>query len=89
MRRNDEFEGWARSRSMDLEYRNIPGVGQYYECPRTLLAMESWQASRQSLVVDFAPVREEANHHSFGGEEAVFSAAVKAIQAVGIKVKEQ
>ena len=34
---------------MDLEYRNIPGVGQFYECPKTLLALEAWIASRGSV----------------------------------------
>lgn len=47
-----QFEEWARKMSMDLEYRNIPGVGQFYECPRTLLALEAWQASRESLVIE-------------------------------------
>jgi len=50
---------------------------------------ECWRASRNSLTVDFTPVRQEADHHSFGGEEAVFQAAVKAIQLAGIKVKEK
>ena len=47
-----EFEAWARKMSMDLEYRNIPGVGQFYECPRTLLALEAWQASRAAIEVE-------------------------------------
>ncbi|KPB77946.1 hypothetical protein ACKUFS_11485 [Pseudomonas cannabina] len=47
----EEFELWARKMSMDLEYRNIPGVGQFYECPRTLLALEAWQGSREALVI--------------------------------------
>lgn len=45
----EEFELWARKMSMDLEYQNIPGVGQFYECPRTLLALEAWQASREAV----------------------------------------
>jgi hypothetical protein len=51
-KKRDEFEAWARKMSMDLEYRNIPGVGQFYECPRTLLALEAWQASREALVIE-------------------------------------
>lgn len=47
-----QFEEWARKMSMDLEYRNIPGVGQFYECPRTLLAFEAWKASRSEIVID-------------------------------------
>lgn len=47
-----QFEAWARSKGLDLEYRNFPGIGQFYECPRTLLALEAWQASRQALVVE-------------------------------------
>lgn len=53
------FEAWARKMSMDLEYRNIPGVGKFYECPRTLLAFEAWQASRATTPPQ--PIFDEAN----------------------------
>ena len=46
----------------------------------------AWKDSREAVVVDFSPVRKEADNHSFGGEEAVFHAAVKAIEALGLKV---
>lgn len=49
---SEEFEAWARSKSLDLAYRNFPDVGKYYECPRTLLALETWEASRESLVIE-------------------------------------
>lgn len=48
---SEEFEAWARSKSLDLAYRNFPDVGKYYECPRTLLALEAWQDSREYLVI--------------------------------------
>lgn len=41
-----QFEAWARKMGMDLEWRNIPGVGKFYECPRTLLALDAWKAGR-------------------------------------------
>lgn len=41
----EEFEEWARKRSLDLEYRNVPNIGQFYQCSRTLLAQEAWEAA--------------------------------------------
>jgi hypothetical protein len=47
---DNDFEKWARKMSLDLEHRNIPGVGQFYECPRTLLAFEAWQAAKEEFL---------------------------------------
>ena len=60
------FEAWARKMSMDLEYRNIPGVGKFYECPRTLLAFEAWQASRAAIEVELPKIvdKEWAKTHA-------------------------
>lgn len=89
-----EFEIWAKSRSLDLAYRNYPGIGQFYECPRTLLALEAWQASREAVVVDLPPkisahntsesgwVRPEAEHY----DEAIDDCR-EAIEFQGLKVK--
>ncbi len=80
----EEFEAWARKMSMDLEYRNIPGVGQFYECPRTLLALEAWQASREALVIELPRDVTNVTCKDFeSGRDAV----VEAIEAAGVKVK--
>jgi len=85
-----QFEAWARKMSMDLEYRNIPGVGQFYECPRTLLAFESWQASRAAIEVDLPKIfdKEWANTHA---ERSAMREAIgwckKRIESIGLKVK--
>lgn len=52
---DNDFEKWARKMSLDLEHRNIPGVGQFYECPRTLLAFEAWQASKEQFLKPTSP----------------------------------
>lgn len=82
----EQFEAWARKMSMDLEYRNIPGVGQFYVCPRTLLAQEAWQASRQAVVVELPerceyadPQGEYAKGHRIGKRDVV-----AAIEAQGL-----
>lgn len=85
-----QFEAWARKMSMDLEYRNIPGVGKFYECPRTLLAFEAWQASLESLVIELPKIvdKEWANTHA---ERSAMREAIgwckKRIEAAGLKVK--
>lgn len=84
------FEAWARKMSMDLEYRNIPGVGQFYECPRTLLALEAWQASREAIEVELPKIvdKEWANTHA---ERSAMREAIgwckKRIEACGLKVR--
>ena len=78
----EEFEAWARKMSMDLEYRNIPGVGQFYECPRTLLALEAWQASRAAVVVEL-PNAWQTNV----GAMLTPNGVRFAIEAAGLKVK--
>jgi len=78
----EEFELWARKMSMDLEYRNIPGVGQFYECPRTLLALEAWQASREALVIEL-PQQSGAN---LDWNQAIRYCR-QAIEAAGVKCK--
>lgn len=76
-----QFEAWARKMSMDLEYRNIPGVGQFYECPRTLLAFEAWQASRAAIEVELP--RQHGVHYP-----RMFTDEVRAsIESLGLKVK--
>lgn len=88
----EEFEEWARSRSLDLAYRNYPGVGQFYECPRTLLALEAWQASRESLVVEL-PACEEGRCDSILEEAAqesyndALAECRRAIESLGLRVK--
>lgn len=77
-----QFEAWARKMSMDLKYRNIPGVGQFYECPRTLLALEAWQASRAAVVIDL-PKPWQTNV----GAMLTPNGVRFAIQAAGLKVK--
>lgn len=72
------FEDWARKRSMDLEYRNIPGVGQFYECPRTILALEAWQASRSSIVVELPTVCASDDPHELKRD------IIEELQAQGI-----
>ncbi|MNN51285.1 hypothetical protein D3C81_1659140 [compost metagenome] len=80
----EQFEAWARSRSMDLEYRNIPGVGQFYECPRTLLASEAWQASREAVSVEM-PEYLDTDRIGFA---AYCAAEVEAaIEACGLRIK--
>lgn len=83
----EEFEAWARSRSMDLEYRNIPGVGQFYQCPRTLLALEAWQASRADWLVEL-PSRVDTKPYACyeSGWNDMRREAVDAIEAAGLKV---
>jgi len=54
-----QFEEWARKMSMDLEYRNIPGVGQFYECPRTLLALEAWNEARESVALELPEITKD------------------------------
>jgi hypothetical protein len=82
-----QFEAWARKMSMDLEYRNIPGVGQFYECPRTLLAFEAWQASRAAIEVELP----DYTSPFYGGDhfdECQYAAdCEKAIESLGLKVK--
>lgn len=94
-----QFEAWARKMSMDLEYRNIPGVGQFYECPRTLLALEAWQASRAAIEVELLPrvtSEEVAEHLGIDDDTALdishmINGAIIAcggmIKAAGLKVK--
>ena len=66
------FEAWARKMSMDLEYRNIPGVGKFYECPRTLLAFEAWQASRAAIEVELPePYAVIGDYAACGGGRSV------------------
>ncbi|MEE4688788.1 hypothetical protein V2K77_01735 [Pseudomonas alliivorans] len=77
-----EFEAWARKNSMDMEYRNIPGVGQFYQCPRTLLAFEVWQASREALVIEL-PKAWQTNV----GAMLTPNGVRFAIQEAGVKVK--
>lgn len=84
----EQFEAWARSKGLDLEYRNFPGIGQFYECPRTLLALEAWQASRESVVVELPDVAHEIDESieiAYG-----FNCALKTIradiEAQGLKV---
>jgi hypothetical protein len=85
-----QFEAWARKMSMDLEYRNIPGVGQFYECPRTLLALEAWQASRAAIEVELPKIvdKEWENTHA---ERSAMREAIgwckKRIESLGLKVK--
>ncbi|PYD05923.1 hypothetical protein DND90_21520 [Pseudomonas syringae pv. maculicola] len=93
-KKRDEFEAWARKKSMDLEYRNIPGVGQFYECPRTLLALEAWQASREAMVLELPNRFDEKYQEYFedveGGSfnESIYLADVDAVlRAAGVKVK--
>ncbi|QHF03290.1 hypothetical protein N015_13090 [Pseudomonas asturiensis] len=89
----DEFEVWARKMSMDLEYRNIPGVGQFYECPRTLLALEAWKASREALVIELPNRFSEAYQDYFddveGGcfnESKYINDLQKNIEAAGVRM---
>lgn len=79
----EEFEVWARKMSMDLEYRNIPGVGQFYECPRTLLALEAWQASRSALSIKL-PVFDD---YPASIDAEMRESLRDAIEAAGLKVK--
>lgn len=74
------FEAWARKMSMDLEHRNIPGVGKFYECPRTLLAFEAWQASRAAIDVEL-PFVSDSDLVEFKNE------CRDAIESLGLKVK--
>jgi hypothetical protein len=84
----EEFEAWARMRSLDLEYRNIPGVGQFYECPRTLLALEAWQASRESLVIELPKVSDYFDAAEYPHTcEALERDLRAAIESVGLKAK--
>uniref|UniRef100_A0AAU6W6A9 Uncharacterized protein n=1 Tax=Pseudomonas phage Aurca01 TaxID=3138527 RepID=A0AAU6W6A9_9VIRU len=90
-KKRDEFEAWARKKSMDLEYRNIPGVGQFYECPRTLLALEAWQASREELVIELPQRWSQDEIHGgwFADPEGVnldYEKTVEAIEAAGVRV---
>jgi len=84
------FEAWARKMSMDLEHRNIPGVGKFYECPRTLLAFEAWQASRAAIEVELPKIvdKEWANTHA---ERSAMREAIgwckKRIESLGLRVK--
>ena len=82
-----QFEAWARKMSMDLEYRNIPGVGQFYECPRTLLALEAWQASRESLVIELPIPKELCGPDGSYMEYFEPEQIERAIEAAGLKVK--
>lgn len=75
-----QFEAWARKMSMDLEYRNIPGFGRFYECSRTLLALEAWQASRESLVIELP---ESSSVHN----SEVIKAVGRHLIKQGLKVK--
>lgn len=88
----EEFEAWARKRSMDLEYRNIPGVGQFYECPRTLLAFEAWQASREALVIELPEERVARGYGEQVADALGFNDGVEycreAIEAAGVRVKQ-
>lgn len=79
----EEFEVWARKNSMDLEYRNIPNVGQFYQCPRTLLAFEAWQASREVMVIEL-PVFVGAHPQT---QKYVRDRCEEIIKEAGIKVK--
>lgn len=83
-----EFEAWARKMSMDLEYRNIPGVGQFYECPRTLLALEAWQASRAAIEVRLpSPYSIFNNQFEISAAESFEHYARASIEALGLKVR--
>ena len=85
----EEFEAWARKRSMDLEYRNFPGVGKLYECPRTLLAIDAWQASREYLVIELPAdahlSRDGLDEHYLAGD--MRDQIVESIHAAGVKTK--
>jgi hypothetical protein len=81
---NEEFEAWARSKSLDLAYRNFPGIGKYYECPRTLLALETWKASRESLVIELP---DYLDTEKLGLPAYDANAVDAAIEAAGLKVK--
>lgn len=80
-----QFEVFARGRGLDLEYRNIPGSGQYYWCPRTYLAFEAWQASRQALAVDLPSVQ-CIRINDYTAEETR-EACRRAIEPQGVKCK--
>lgn len=82
----EQFEAWARSKGHDLEYRNIPGVGQFYECHRTLLAFEVWQASREAVVVDL-PGLQCLRVNQYDYQEAREQCR-RAIEAEGLKVSQ-
>lgn len=82
----EEFEAWARKMSMDLEYGNIPGVGQFYECPRTLLALEAWQASRAAVAIELP---QGGYWAGYDNEHMMESRDVRdAIEAAGLRVKQ-
>lgn len=89
------FEAWARKMSMDLEHRNIPGVGKFYECPRTLLAFEAWQASREAIEVvlphaSVYPRGKAATQQDYffdQGQADGLRMARNAIESLGLKVK--
>lgn len=86
-----DFEAWARKMSMDLEYRNIPGVGQFYECPRTLLALEAWQASRAAIEVELPEERVARGYGEQVADSLGFNDGVsycrEAIESLGLKVR--
>ena len=85
----EQFEAEAKK-----HFVSVPGVRNWlsrmangdYQFERVHLAWIFWQASREAVVVDLSPVRQEADNYSFGGEEAVLASAVKAIEAQGLKV---
>lgn len=85
----EEFELWARKKGLDLEYRNFPGVGKFYECPRTLLALEAWQASREALVIELPRIHRDDYSSAYGMNCALRAIDMiePRIHAAGVKTK--
>lgn len=88
----EEFEACARKRGMDLSYRNIPGVGQFYECPRTILALEYWQASRMELAIKLPPKSQPTSDKEseiawHNVRNSTIDACVRAVEAAGVRVE--
>lgn len=81
-KRRAAFEVWARKKGLDLAYRNFPGIGQFYECPRTLLAQESWSAALDSVVIELP-----ADNYYEDAASVALDDCREAIESAGLKAK--
>ena len=68
-----EFEEWARMEGLPLEW--LPNFG-FYEATRTEQAWRSWQASRQTLVVELPRVTGDAVYDAQEVHDALDKAGV-------------
>lgn len=89
-KRREIFEVWARRRGLDLEYRNIPNIGQFYECPRTILAQDAFNAALDAVEIEL-PCKYGGDHGGCIHDAEIYDSAIDecaaAIKSTGLGLK--